>query len=309
VLEWLAYHLCIGFDRAVICTNDCTDGSGALLDVLADRGLVTHLRHHPDEGQAPQDSGIAVALEALEGSDTDWVLFIDADEFLNIQSGDGMIADLLAQAGEADVIALAWRFFGSSGLPDWSGGLIMEQFTMAEDTPDEDHINFKSMFRRAAFAHSHDHMPQQPRVTCLRVVSAAGEDLPNRPLLSARKYRKYQPLDRSIRWDVAQLNHYAVKSDDLFLMKNDRGDGQNGRNTGKRYHLNWKWHRAANRNQVSDRSILRHMPAVQARLAEWRTDREIAVAETACADWFVAEKQRILTPENRAAWTHERQST
>lgn len=308
VLEWLAYHLCIGFDRAVICTNDCTDGSDTLLHLLAERGLVTHLRHSPAAGQAPQDSGISTALTALDGSAIEWVLFIDADEFLNIHHGDGTVHDLLDIAGDSDVIALAWRFFGNAGLTDWAGGLVLDQFTMAEDVPDADHINFKSMFRRTVFDHAHDHMPQSPRIPAPRVVNAAGEDLPNRPLLSTRKYRKYQPLARSIRWDAAQLNHYAVKSDDLFLMKNARGDGQNGLNTGKRYYLNWKWHRAANRNRVSDRTILRHLPAVQARLAEWRADPAIAAAETACAEWLNAERQRILTPETRAAWTHERQS-
>ncbi len=308
LLEWLAYHLEIGFDRAVICTNDCTDGSDTLLDILADRGLVTHLPHSPAPDQAPQDSGMAVALKTLEGSNTDWILFIDADEFLNIGLGQGRLPDLLTQAGSADVIALAWRFFGNNGLTDWQGGSVLEQFTMAEDTPNPDHINFKSMFRRASFAHAHDHMPQQPRIPAPRVVNAMGDALPNRPLLSKRKYRKYQPLDRATRWEAAQLNHYAVKSDDQFLMKNHRGDGQNGMNTGKRYHLNWKWHRAANRNDHSENSILRHLPAVQSRLIEWRSDPAIAKAETACIDWHIAQKQRILTPEQRAKWTFERQS-
>ena len=38
-LEWVAYHRMIGFERIVICTNDCTDGTDALLDALAPGSL------------------------------------------------------------------------------------------------------------------------------------------------------------------------------------------------------------------------------------------------------------------------------
>ncbi len=308
VLEWLAYHLEIGFARAVICTNDCTDGSDTLLDLLADRGQVTHLRHSPAEGQAPQDSGIRAAMAALDGSETVWLLFIDADEFLNIRLGQGHVADLLANAGESDVIALPWRFFGNAGLADWPLAMppanVIETFPRAEAEPDAEQVNLKSMFRRAAFAHAHDHMPQAPRIARPRVVSAAGEALENRALLSQRKYRKYQPLERAIRLDAAYLNHYAVKSDDLFLLKNHRGDGQNGPNTFQRYHLGWKWHRAANQNTIEDLSILRHLPGMNRRLADWRADPAIAEAEAACDRWFVDTKNAILTPQRRAAWTH-----
>jgi len=308
VLEWLAYHLEIGFDRAVVCTNDCTDGSDTLLDLLAERGLVTHLRHNPAPGQAPQDSGIRAALPALDGSDITWLLFIDADEFLNIRLGKGYLADLLDVAGDSDVIALAWRFFGNAGLADWPhagpGGSVLDTFQRAEAAANPEHVNFKSLFRRAAFAHAHDHMPQAPRIPQPRVVNALGAPLDNRQLLSHRKFRKYQPLDRALCLDAACLNHYAVKSDDLFVLKNPRGDGQNGPNTYQRYFLGWKWHRAANQNAIQERSILRHMPGTTRRLAAWRADPAIAAAEAACARWFSETKTAILTPQRRAAWTY-----
>ena len=34
VVEWVAYHLVIGFDTVVVCTNNCSDGTDALLDRL-----------------------------------------------------------------------------------------------------------------------------------------------------------------------------------------------------------------------------------------------------------------------------------
>jgi len=99
-----------------------------------------------------------------------------------------------------------------------------------------------------------------------------------------------------------ELNHYAVKSRDVFLMKNDRGDGQG--KLSRKYHLGSRWHLRANRNDAEDRSILRHWPGVAAMLRAWRADPEIGAAERACIDWFAARKAAILTEATRAAWTH-----
>ena len=301
VLEWLAYHLEIGIDRAVIATNNCTDGSDDLLDYLQTMGHVTHIRHTPAPGQAPQDSGMRAIMAQVGPQDTTWMLFIDADEFLNIRIGKGHIADLLQQAGPCDVIALAWRFFGNASLTDWPGGDVLTAFTKAETAPDPEIVNFKSMFRRAHFNHSHDHMPQEPLIEKPIVVSAAGQRLHAFVLHSPHKFRRYAPPHKSIRVDVAAINHYAVKSDDLFLMRNDRGDGQG--NVSRRYHLNWKWHRLANLNEVEETSILRHATGVAARLAQWRQDPELAKREKYCQDWFHAARARILTPQTRADWT------
>jgi hypothetical protein len=53
---------------------------------------------------------------------SDWLLVLDADEFLciNHPSGtlDGLVADLNAM--EASAMVLTWRIFGSSGMRDWS---------------------------------------------------------------------------------------------------------------------------------------------------------------------------------------------
>ncbi|MBL4556550.1 MAG: glycosyltransferase family 2 protein [Rhodobacteraceae bacterium] len=43
VLEWLAWHKAIGVTDFVVFTNDCTDGTDALLDRLDAAGEVMHL--------------------------------------------------------------------------------------------------------------------------------------------------------------------------------------------------------------------------------------------------------------------------
>jgi hypothetical protein len=34
LVEWLAHHLALGFDKILVATNDCTDGTDALLDAI-----------------------------------------------------------------------------------------------------------------------------------------------------------------------------------------------------------------------------------------------------------------------------------
>ena len=43
LIEWLAYHRAIGFDRFIIGANDCTDGSHDMLTRLAEMGEVIYL--------------------------------------------------------------------------------------------------------------------------------------------------------------------------------------------------------------------------------------------------------------------------
>ena len=43
ILEWIAYHQMLGITDFLFYSNDCTDGTDALLDGLAQQGHVVHL--------------------------------------------------------------------------------------------------------------------------------------------------------------------------------------------------------------------------------------------------------------------------
>ena len=43
ILEWVAWQRLIGVDRIVVLTNDCDDGTDAILDQLDRLALVRHL--------------------------------------------------------------------------------------------------------------------------------------------------------------------------------------------------------------------------------------------------------------------------
>ncbi|SNS81225.1 glycosyltransferase family 2 protein [Antarctobacter heliothermus] len=300
VLEWLAHHRALGFDPVIVVTNDITDGSDTLLDALAAKGLVTHIAQTVPAGAAPQDSGMDRVLRHARDRGISHILHIDSDEFLALL--DGSLADLMTRTEQADVVAVPWRAFGDSGVTHWSpGDLVTERNTHAEAAPVPRETKTKCLFRVASFARATDHNPLDPQVDDPVVMTPDAELLDNRTLYNAKSAR-FRPHYIAARPKTAQLFHYAIRAQDCFLMKNDRGDGQ-GRQGEAKYHLNSAWHRKANRNEVEERALADCAPALRKTLAEWRADPAIAKAEKACQDWFIARRAQLLTPENRAAWT------
>ncbi len=302
VLEWIAYHRTLGFDAIAIVTNECTDGSDLLLDRLAASGSLIHFRQTPPPGTPPQDAGMDQVLPWARETGIDWILHIDSDEFLNIRAGNGRLPALMQNVGHADVVAIPWQMFGSAGQCDWTpGASVLRTFTRAEAGPTPRRTKSKCMFRTRSFARATDHNPLDPLIAAPVVVNPDGADLGN-AALSRDRASRFRPYGRAASARTAAINHYAVKSDDLFLMKNDRGDGQ-GKLANAKYHLGSKWHHQADRNEIQDTSILRHWPATERMLADMRADPAVARLEQECFDWFTTRKTAILTPRSRQQWT------
>ncbi|MGH1413780.1 MAG: glycosyltransferase family 2 protein [Pelagimonas sp.] len=304
VLEWLAYHLCLGFDPIIVVTNDCDDGSPALLDRLAEMGLITHIQQVVPEGKAPQDAGMDHVLRFCRDNGVSHLLHIDSDEFLFLPQWS--LEKLRKRNQKADVVAIPWINFGDGGVRDWvPGDLVTERNTMSEPDTNPGVTKFKSLFKVASFARATDHNPLEPLIDTPKVTRPDGRKLRNGTLYQPKSAR-YRPLGMACNVKDAFIFHYAVRSEDLFLMKNDRGDGQ-GKNSedDTKYHLGSHWHEQANRNDVENTLMERHLAAIKAKLAELRHDPKVAQTEQACQDWFLERRAQVLTPERRAIWSKE----
>lgn len=291
LLEWIAYHKAIGFDEVWIATNSCRDGSDALLDYMAERGIVRHIHNVVPEGVAPQRAGIEMALAAREMAEIDWLLFIDSDEFLNVHAGDGKIDDLISLVPEhVAAVPLYWRLFGDSGLKRWEGGFVLQHFTQAQYAPRPRYSLTKTMFRPNLFKSGRDHMPKQPVAANPIVMTLEGYEVDPSPLMKPRLNRFAIPMEHR-NWNNAAINHYAVKTPDIMMLKADRGDGM-GLDPSK-YTTDQKYHRSHNLNDVEDRSILRHWDEVQRYLDTMLEDEEIAQLHNDCRTWFFARRDAL----------------
>ncbi len=251
---------------------------------------------------APGDHPIRVAIARgmayLHRTDAEWLAHLDSDEFLNIAPGAAPVQDLIARAGDAHTVALPWLSFGDSGLTDWPGETL-RAFTRCEAAPDPRFVKFKSLFRFRAFAGASDHMPTAPRIPDPKAVNGAGAPLSNAQLLGPPRSR-YRPIPVAMQGGVA-VNHYAVRSRDVFLLKNARGNGTG--QPSRKYNLNSVWHRRTNRNDREDRTILRRWPEVQAELQRLRALPGVGQAEARCIAWFRDTAARVLTPDTIRLWT------
>ena len=295
LLEWLAYHRVIGFGLIVVCTNDCEDGSDRLLDLLAQHGEVDHLQNPVPPGASPLHLGIARARARLADSPAEWLAHLDSDEFLNIAPGAAPVQGLIARAGAAHTIALPWRSFGDSGHAEWPGETL-PAFTRCEAAMDPDLVKFKSLYRFRAFASASEHMPTAPLVPRPLAVNGAGEPLSDAPLHGPPRSR-YRPIPLAMQGG-AVVNHYAIRSRDVFLLKTPRGNGTG--QPSRKYHPGSAWHLRANRNEVEDRSILSCWPEVQTELARLRALPGAGEAEAACRAWFFNARNRLLAARTSA---------
>lgn len=300
LLEWVAYHSLLGFNRIYVYTNACTDGTELMLERLQQMDVLTHVHNPMSDGLGPQESAMKDFLARLDVQELDWVLHIDADEFLNVRTGQGRVADLLAVAGDADVMALMWRPFGNNGLTRWPGGSVLETFTATQARPRAPNAQHKSLFRPRSFGAAIDHMPKEPVSDGVRLINSAGVPCAPNALFSRHQARYRLPVE-NLSWENAYINHYAVRSDDIFLMKNVRGDGM-GR-VSQKYFLNSKFYRRQNKNGGRDTSILCHKDALDARVAELMSDPVLGFLHTQSLEAFFRTRDRVLTPERIAEWT------
>jgi len=299
ILEWLAYHRAIGVDDFLIYTNDCTDGTDTMLDLLQAKGLVQH-RDNPfkTSGLKPQHAALQAAEAEPVMQDCGWGICMDVDEFINIKIGDGTLRALYAAMGQANMISLTWRLFGNADGQDYEDRFLLDQFTAcAPEVIRKPHQawGFKTLFRNIdIYKKLGVHRPKGliPDLWGqVRWLNGSGKALPRQMFRNG-----WRSTLETYGYDWVQLNHYAVRSAESFLVKRDRGRVNHvDRDQGLNY-----WFRM-NHNLCEDRSIQRMIPALRAEYDRLLADPEIAAAHAhsvAC--------HRAKIAELRATETYER---
>lgn len=216
LLEWLAHHRAVGFGHVLAFSNDCSDGTDAMLDRLAAMGGLTHVRNNGPHAEGPQWAALKAADKHPALRATDWVLFSDIDEFVNIHTGDHTLSALLDALPQADAIELTWRLYGNAGIVAYDDRPVTETFTRAAPAtlgwPWRAQM-FKTLYRRASHGKLGVHRPRQPKAAP-RWFDGSGRATDHQRLFSDYRQDNYQ---------LVQLNHYALGAMESYLVKCDRG--------------------------------------------------------------------------------------
>lgn len=225
LLEWLAHHRACGVSDFLVFSNDCDDGTEAMLDRLQAQGWLTHVRNPGPHGEGPQWAALKQADRHPLVTGADWVLPLDIDEFVNVHVGDRTIPALLSALPEATAITLTWRLFGNAGVVEYRDAPVTETFTRA--APAILHwpwraLLFKTLVRNdGSYGKLGVHRPRAPlagRLAAQRWFDGSGRVLP----AAFHRGRIFSDVGRD-HHALVQLNHYPLGAVESFLLKRDRG--------------------------------------------------------------------------------------
>lgn len=212
IAEWVLFHLLTEVDAVLVYDNGSRDGTRSVLE----RWSADHDIRVIDWPERPGQLTAYRHATITFGQEFDWIVFLDGDEFILCRRGAGRLRAHL-EAADADAVALNWLCYGSSGVEDSFGRLVLSTFLNRGPKRMGTNRHVKSAVR-----------PREVR----GVVNAHFFDLRNpgryRDLLGASpEWEKPGKMLEVPRSELIRVNHYITRSRAHFRAKLARGDVSN----------------------------------------------------------------------------------
>lgn len=299
LLEWVAFQDVIGIDRIVVYTNDCRDGTDAMLDRLGQIGAPVIRRDNPASAdEKPQPQALRAAQKDLAVLETDWLIVLDCDEFINVKLGDGRLPDLLEAVPEGtEGIVLTWRIMGSNGLVDWNPGLAIESYTRGAPDDFRKGWGVKTLFRPFPDMRLGIHRPtikgagrdpeKRAQLSFMRWVNGSGQKM-TRQFLEGM----WRSSAATVGYEFAELAHFAVKSREAFLLRQVRGNVNS-----KPDKYDPTYFGIFDRNETEQTGLLRHLPAVRERIDAYLEDPILEGLYHDGLAWHAGQIERLRAEE------------
>lgn len=211
LLEWLAWYRVLGVSQFVVYDNQSDDGSSQFLMRLEDAGLLRRIFWpRLPRGWSPQAAAYNHYIEGFAG-ETDFVGFLDIDEFVaprQHQTIPQMLAGLPASVGG---LFLYWKNFGSSGHEDFDSQPVISRFRRCAAGNARINREGKSFLRARDVVRAGIHYSElirgQYQIDTEKIKGCVN------PVVSER-----EPSHQ-----LAQINHYIIKSKQEYTEKISRG--------------------------------------------------------------------------------------
>ncbi len=306
LVEWVAFHKHVGFDNICVYTNDCGDGTDDMLIRLEELGWVKHFRNDVPEDKKPQPNALALATQNPEVTDSEWILTMDADEFLSVKVGRGRIQDLVERMDDkADAIAITWRFFGANDVTSWNPGLVIENYTHGAPDMFKKGWGVKTMFRpyedmKLGIHRPHIKKAKQLPENAKRMfdqlwLNGSGDPMPDEFSLSG--WRSTKP---TLGYDLVELNHYAVKSYEAYLLRRVRGNVNN-----KPDKYNEAYFALFDRNEKEETNVLRHARGTRKKMEQILADPEMRRLQDQALAFHEARMEKLHATGEYEHWLNE----
>jgi glycosyltransferase involved in cell wall biosynthesis/tetratricopeptide (TPR) repeat protein len=240
LIEWLEFHKIVGVERFYLYNNNSTDNTIDILQPYLKSGEVILHDWPVTPGQIPAYEHCLSAYKI----ESDWIAFIDLDEFLFPTEKEDL-KEVLKEFDGVVGVGVNQLFFGSSGHEVRPEGLQIEHFTKRAADNFDSNKYVKSIVRTE----------QVLRPSCPHFFIPISKDT-----FSVTENR--EPLSSSIAQKTSvqklRINHYYTKSQEEMKLKLIRGWACGVENP--RTWLHWEYH---DRNEVEDLTIQRFIPKLR----------------------------------------------
>jgi hypothetical protein len=288
LLHWIAHHRLLGFDRIIVFTNDCSDGTDAMLDRLAEMGEVTHLPNPVPKGGKPQPLALRRANKLPEVQRADWLIALDVDEYLTIRPGAGRLGDLFATAPEADGFAITWRMMGSDGKVDWTDLPVTEAYTRGAPDLFRRGWGVKTLFQPFENMKLGIHRPtvkgkDKSALAARRWVNGSAK-----PMTHGFKAGMWRSSLATLGYAHAEIAHFATQSQEAYLRRGARGNVN-----AKPDKYDAIYFGIFDRNETQTDIFTRYSDATTARVADYLADPRLSALSTQAQAWHATARDQM----------------
>jgi hypothetical protein len=253
-------------------------------------GVLQHRNNDDWKGNSPQQYALNQSLKEPVIMNAEWIIHIDVDEFMNVRCGNGTVQDFLDAVPDATNVAMTWRMFGHNDVTKLTDEFVIDQFdTCSPKFCPKPHTvwGFKTMFKNiGAYEKISCHRPNKlfdEFKGKVKWVNGSGQDMTRD---AAEK--GWRSSKKNVGFDLLQLNHYALRSAESFLIKRQRGRALHvDRSIGINYWIRMDW------SDFRDITIKRNVPRLRAEYDRLMQDDKLRRWHETGLDWHRAKAAEL----------------
>lgn len=213
IKEWIEYHKITGVQHFYLYNNFSSDTYKNILEPYINNGEVTLIDWPIAQGQM---SAYKHCVDNFS-NDTNWIAFIDLDEFIVPNREDTIIPLLKRFESNRPVVIAYWKMFGTSGNIDKDPDkFIIERFVVCW----RKYTNIGKFFFNTAYDYANE--LKENSAMHIHWAKYKGHRLPPVNFDDNVICSGINKVENAI--PSVQINHYFTKSYEEYLDKKSRGD-------------------------------------------------------------------------------------
>jgi hypothetical protein len=129
IKEWAAHHLLLGFTKIIIFDHKSKTPLTNIFQNFDKRVKIVNVSHMENPIKIKLMHIAGIIAKSLK---FDWMIYLDADEFLILSKKYLGVKHLLSEFNHADALSINWLMFGSNYLKTHHDGLILDNYTRSD---------------------------------------------------------------------------------------------------------------------------------------------------------------------------------